>query len=75
MADKFAAFLLQLVVNDERRTAFENMSDADKKTAMSKFGLTQKEAQAILDGDLATILDLLNQQFGPKPGDFMGPPW
>ena len=28
----------------------------------------------VLSGDLAKILDVLNEEFGPKPGDFAGPP-
>lgn len=75
MADpRLASFLLQLMLDDTKRGQFDNMSDADKRKWMSKLGLTTKQQDALLSGDLVKILEELNQQYGSKPGDFMMPP-
>ena len=74
-SETLGAFLLQLVMSDERRDTFMNATDADKKKIMIKFGLGPHEYNALLSGDLKKILDVLNEEFGPKPGDFAGPPY
>ena len=38
-SETLGAFLLQLVMSDERRDTFMNATDADKKKIMIKFGL------------------------------------
>ena len=59
-SETLGAFLLQLVMSDERRDTFMNATDADKKKIMIKFGLGHDEYDAVLSGDLAGILDVLN---------------
>lgn len=75
MASSLAAFLLDLVMSDEHRNAFVNASDDDKKKMMKDIGLSQRQSNAVINRDLKDILDILNMEFGPKPGDFSAPPW
>lgn len=73
MARSLAAFLGQLVMSDEHLNTFLTATADEKKDLMKKFGLSPREYNAVLTGDLAGILTVLNDEEGPKPGDFLLP--
>ena len=73
MARSLAAFLGQLVLSDEHLNTFLTANHDEKQELMEKFGLSPREYNAVLGGDLAEILQVLNDEEGPKPGDFVLP--
>ena len=68
-----SSFNDQLVMSNEKRNAFIDATDDEKKDLMKKFGLTPHQYDAVVSGDLAKILTVLSEEYGPKPGDFLLP--
>lgn len=73
MARSLAAFFGHLVTSDEHLNTFLTANDDEKKKLMKKFGLSPRQYNAVMSGDLAKILTVLNDEDGPKPGDFLLP--